>query len=45
MRDPLSRDGNEVSGGGMEEIRESIHIEIVDEQTVSQTESTWAKDA
>ena len=32
---PLSRDGVDVVGGGMEEIRESIHVKIVDEQTVS----------
>ena len=34
-RGSLSRDGVDVVGGGMEEIRESIHVKIVDEQTVS----------
>ena len=43
-RGPLSRDGVKVSGGGMKEIGESIHVKIVDEQTISEIETIWAKD-
>jgi len=41
----LSHDGVGVSGGGMEEIGESIHVEIVDEQTVSNAKTVWTEDA